>query len=144
MSDSLMEFLAEEFECEDKSDDYLVAIVRKRLYRATNCGVSFSVAGDGKGVRLQGYCEGSESDLPTYALTWPFNRARFWDAVKKADDSGVAEWNATHGCPECRAHWEDWEALTDEELVYALGIDLECQTPVWKECLGCGGKGIVI
>lgn len=121
--------------------EHVDAVLAKRVYKGTDCGACFSVDKDGAGVSIAGYCEGSDAELPTYQLRWPFTESEFWDALQACDDDAAAEWNATHGCETCREHWISEGAINDE--FGTLGFSGET-CPVWDECPECGGGGEVI
>ncbi|MGI9569614.1 MAG: hypothetical protein ACR2PH_07745 [Desulfobulbia bacterium] len=65
--------------------------------------------------------------------------------IRKAFDKACADvekevdqiWNETHGCDECREHWNSAESNCYGYNEYDL-------CPVWKDCPECNGDGAII
>ena len=74
--------------------------IAHRLYKDTECGISFLANGDRR-VTLTGYCEGSDRWCPPHSLDFPFSKEEFDAAVDEADRDGCDTWDETHGCAEC-------------------------------------------
>jgi hypothetical protein len=108
------------------STEELKRSIAHRLYKDTECGISFYTPPDGKWVTVSGYCEGSDAEHPSYKLTFPFAAEEFDKAVEKADQDGVDEWDATHGCDDCETE------------------ECDGRKPVDPNCKGCGGAGQII
>lgn len=85
--------------------------IARAIYKGTECGCVFQYASDG--VLVSGYAEGSDAELPTYTVQFPFEITEFWDAVNDADADGCEEWeNAnTSQCYSC-------EELTNHDELY--------------------------
>lgn len=98
--------------------------IARRLYKDTNCGISFWT--DGKRVVVAGYCEGSERECPPHAFEFPFEERAFDEAVEEADNEGCEVWNDTHGCEKCNTS------------------EIDGDKPVDPNCQACGGAGMVI
>jgi hypothetical protein len=71
--------------------------VIRSLYKYTDSGISCYFP-DYCIISVSGYCEGSEAELPSYPLTWPFTEAELDEVVNKADTDAKEEWDRTHGC----------------------------------------------
>lgn len=70
--------------------ELVVRSIAKRLFKDTECGISFSSTCEG--VTVAGYAEGSDAELPGHTLEYPFPPDHFWEAVKVADQEGCEEW----------------------------------------------------
>ena len=78
--------------------------IGKQLFKATECGITFSE--DPDGIVLGGYAEGADDECPPHRLAYPFTAEVFWSAVKLADEEGCAMWH-------------EWN---DDDAVDALGV----------------------
>jgi hypothetical protein len=108
-------------------DAEAIGLLRKWAFKHTTCGCSFEA--DEVGITVSGYCEGVDVECPVHELLWgQFTASEYFAALDAADTEGVALWNDTHGCSECRVHW---------------GGDDDEYCPVWAECPECGGNGEV-
>ena len=67
------------------------AAITKAVYKATECGCSFTA--DTSGVNLSGYAEGSEAELPVHNLNWGFTIEEWNQTMAEADAEGVEEWH---------------------------------------------------
>lgn len=134
INEDMLDALKEWFSLDKDADqDRTYNTISKQLYKTTECGVMFDMEYNRVGVT--GYCEGSDSELETIWLTWPFSNDQFFEAVDRADQMGVEEWNRFMGCPTCEKHWKKvWE----ENGIRSEGKDI----PVWKDCPECGGQGM--
>jgi hypothetical protein len=85
--------------------------IARRLYKATDCGISFwyvkggvRIAGyaENAGVGVAGYAEGTDVECEPHVLRFPFYPEQFWSAVELADREGCELFDQTH-CAECGA-----------------------------------------
>ena len=97
--------------------------IARRLYKDTSCGISFWH--NDCGIVVTGYCEGSDDYIEGHPLGFPFDEAKFWEAVEAADKDGCNTWDETHGCEEC-------------------GEEVDGRIPVNPDCTNCDGDGIII
>lgn len=67
------------------------ASIARRMFKDTECGVVFAVTDNG--VLLAGYAEGSDAELPSHKVDYPFTAETFWNAVESADREGCEEWD---------------------------------------------------
>lgn len=72
--------------------------VGRRLYKDTECGISFSHCH--MGVTLAGYAEGADAECVPIPLAYPFTAERFWEAVERADREGCELWDEWNGDPD--------------------------------------------
>ena len=107
--------------------------ISKRLYKSTECGISFCVTLGGSednpyedGISLVGYCEGLDWCIPSRKLKFPFTSDEFWSVVELADQDGREMWDETHGCEDC-----------GEEDEYGY-------IPVRLTCQSCHGYGVIL
>lgn len=77
-----------------------VASISRRLYKDTECGISFWA--DRTSVSVAGYAEGTDAECQPYVLTFPFTDTEFDKAVENADAEGCLLFDETH-CSECGA-----------------------------------------
>ena len=80
------------------SEDQAKSLAEKWCFKYTDCGCCFD--SDSEGVRVAGYAEGSDVELPSYPLPWGFTIDEFNYALTLADKDGVAEWE------ECNEDWD--------------------------------------
>lgn len=74
--------------------------IARRLYKATDCGISFSRCRSG--VTVAGYAEGTDLECQPHYLDYPFTAEAFWKAVDAADQDGCELFDQTH-CEACGA-----------------------------------------
>ena len=115
--------------------------IQRAVYKYTDSGVSchFSETNPLE-VTLSGYCEGSDAELETYHLTYPFSMDEWYKTIEQCETDAIAEWNATHGCDTCLTHWKE-KGLELDEWGNTMEIGF-CQ--IWADCPECKGYGIVI
>ena len=65
--------------------------ISRQLYKDTECGVSFEATPEQ--VLVSGYAEGSDAELPSHTLEFPFTISDWMTAVAVADEEGCAEWD---------------------------------------------------
>ena len=106
--------------------------VRRGVFKYTDCGACFNT--HGKYVTVSGYCEGSDGELPTYELRFPFTEDDWWKALTKCDADASEEWNSTHGCERC---WPQGHCTENEELEFG-------NWPINPECANCEGDGVIL
>ena len=107
---------------------YIEKDLPRELVIAFNVKVPLSIAPSKRratGIRVCGYCEGADAELPTYSLDFPFTEEEFEAALQSCDDDADQLWNETHGCARCG----------DEELSGYRAVNPDCKS--------CGGDGIV-
>jgi hypothetical protein len=68
-----------------------VESIGKRLFKDTECGISFNAMQ--ARVIVAGYAEGSDAELPCHALEYPFTSGEFDALVILADAEGSQEWD---------------------------------------------------
>ena len=98
--------------------------IARRLYKDTECGVSFW--SDCERVVVTGYCEGSDWHIEGRELPFPFTPEEFWETVKAADQDGCDTWDETHGCDDCGT----------ENEYGVISVNPDCKT--------CGGSGAIL
>jgi hypothetical protein len=81
-----------------ENEDRAQSLAEKWCFKYTDCGCSFEA--DSEGIRVNGYAEGSDAELPTYRLRWGFSIDEFNYALTLADKDGVAAWE------ECNEDWD--------------------------------------
>lgn len=106
--------------------------VRRGVFKYTDCGACFNT--HGKYVTVSGYCEGSDGELPTYELRFPFTEDDWWKALTKCEADASEEWNSTHGCELC---WPQGHCTENEELEFG-------NWPINPECANCEGAGVIL
>ena len=77
------------------NEDHANALVMRRVYKYTDCGCCFD--SDSEGVRVSGYAEGSDAELPGYFLKWGFTMEDFEEVLTYADNDGITEWEECNG-----------------------------------------------
>jgi len=97
--------------------------IARRLFKDTDCGISFWHNVDG--VVVTGYCEGSDDYIEGHSLGFPFDTKKFWEAVSQADEDGCNTWDRTHGCEAC-------------------GDEVDGVISVNPDCKECGGSGEIL
>ncbi len=60
--------------------------IAKRLFKDTECGITFSA--HAAGVTVAGFAEGSDAECPPHALDYPFSAEEFEAAITEADTEG--------------------------------------------------------
>ena len=83
-------------------------------------------------VYISSIVEGVDGETGTEVLCPGATPDQFWAAVQRIDEEADAIWKETHGCEKCAAHW---------------GVEFDAEVgaiPVWSDCPGCDGAGIVI
>lgn len=78
------------------------------------------------GISVCGYCEGTDAELPSYHLAFPFTSEELEAALQSCDDDADELWNQTHGCEHCG---------DEDDSGYRA---------VKPDCRACNGNGIVI
>ena len=66
-------------------------LMEKSVFKYTECGCIFDA--NENGVRVGGYAEGSDAELPMHSLNWGFTMEEYNAALDKADDQGVEAWH---------------------------------------------------
>ena len=99
--------------------------VARRLYKDTECGISFFEDPDKEYVSVSGYTEGVDQPCPAHILHYPFTAPEFDEAVKAADEDGCSLWGETHGCDKCDT------------------LEVDGRKPVDPNCPSCQGGGMV-
>jgi len=67
-----------------------LALVEKRLFKATESGIAFSHKDDY--VECVPYVEGFDEDLQSIIVYYPFTMDEFWEAVESADKIACHVW----------------------------------------------------
>jgi hypothetical protein len=70
-----------------------VSGIARRLYKDTDCGITFTYTEKPPSVKVAGFCEGSQGYGIPYTLYFPFTQREWNDAVKSADLDGCDEWH---------------------------------------------------
>ncbi len=73
--------------------------IRKELFRATECGVTFDETDNG--ITIAGFAEGSQGECVAHKLDYPFEPFTFWDTVALADGEGNDAWHEANDCEYC-------------------------------------------
>ena len=109
--------------------------IARRLFKATTCGIVFSLREGG--IYMSGYCEGADAECQARMLDYPFTADIFWREVDAADQDGRDMWDQTHGCDTCwpEGYVDEWGSTWEPGEVGA---------PVNKECPECKGHGIIL
>jgi 3-dehydroquinate dehydratase len=93
---------------EKESETHAQQLLRKWIFRGTECGCVFD--SDEKGIKVGGYNELVESsELPTYDLEWGFTIEEFKEALDYADKEGCIAWH--------EAHEQDLASVVDEDMI---------------------------
>ena len=83
-----------------------VELMEKMVFKYTNCGCSFGA--DENGVRVSGYAEGSDAELPTHSLNWGFTMDEYNAALTQADEEGSEEWDRANEEYEDHKEQDGW------------------------------------
>ncbi len=91
---SLQELWLEISGVKETNPEIALSHIEKALFKGTDCGICFSRAqNEPDGVIITGYAEGSDAELTSHTLDYPFTKEVFWDTVGRADDEGCEEWH---------------------------------------------------
>lgn len=114
--------------------DKSIALIKKSIYRNTNCGAWIQIPKD-EDIRviIGSIVEGVDIYCQEYVLDWPFSKDEFWGAVGEVEEEAEYIWNETHGCEDC------WGGDPGMEESSEYGY-----RPVDPNCKSCEGDGIVI
>ena len=99
------EWMGDHIEDSKVSETFSQQLLRKWVFRGTECGCIFD--SDEKGIMVGGYAEGSDAELPMRGLDWGFTIEEFTEALDDADREGVEEWHL--------ANDEDLARVVDED-----------------------------
>ena len=106
------EWIGDHIEDAKASETFSQQLLRKWVFRGTECGCIFD--SDEKGVMVGGYAEGSDGELPMHDLDWGFTIEEFTEVLEAADKEGCIAWH--------EANEDDWseayaslDMITEEE-----------------------------
>ena len=99
------EWMGDHIEDSKVSETFSQQLLRKWVFRGTECGCIFD--SDESGVYVGGYAEGSDAELPMHHLDWGFTINEFVEELEAADKEGVEEWHL--------ANDEDLARVVDED-----------------------------
>ena len=85
------------------------AAIRKRLFKDTECGISFGLTETG--FYVAGYAEGSDGQPPAHDLAWGCSVDDLMGTIDQADTEGCALWEEANAEEEPGDH----PSLTDAE-----------------------------
>jgi len=106
------EWIGDHIEDAKASETFSQQLLRKWVFRGTECGCIFD--SDEKGIMVGGYAEGSDGELPMHDLDWGFTIEEFTEVLEAADKEGCIAWH--------EANEDDWseayaslDMITEEE-----------------------------
>ena len=100
------EWMGDHIEDSKVSETFSQQLLRKWVFRSTECGCVFK--SDEKGIMVGGYNElGESAELPMYGLKWGFTIDEFTQALDDADKEGCMAW--------LEANDEDLARVGDED-----------------------------
>ena len=106
------EWMGDHIEDSKVSETFSQQLLRKWVFRGTECGCIFD--SDEKGIMVGGYAEGSDGELPMHDLDWGFTIEEFTEVLEAADKEGCIAWH--------EANEDDWseayaslDMITEEE-----------------------------
>jgi len=99
------EWIGDHIEDAKASETFSQQLLRKWVFRGTECGCIFD--SDEKGIMVGGYAEGSDGELPMHDLDWGFTIEEFTEVLEAADKEGCIAWH--------EANDEDLARVVDED-----------------------------
>ena len=89
----------------EESEEKSKMLLERWVFKGTKCGCVFE--SDEKGIKVGGYAEGSDAEIPMYTLEWGFLIEEWDAALDAADKEGCIAWH--------EAHEQDLASVVDEE-----------------------------
>ena len=85
-------------------------------------------------------CESSDHEFEPHIVTLPCEPQELFDAIGRADADGEAEWDNSHGCPDCHpdGYCDEWGNEWSPEEDNWVG------QPINKNCAACNGHGAIL